>query len=54
MKKGFVTTDGYAAVPFGKKFMILFNGEQLDVVNTENQARKYVNQHQNIKGVLDL
>jgi hypothetical protein len=42
MKEGFVTDDGYAAVPFGKKLMIIYNGKQIDVVNTPLQAKKYI------------
>jgi len=44
MKKGFIKGD-YAAVPFGKKLMIIHNGRQLDVVNTVLQAEKYIKQH---------
>lgn len=42
---GFITEDGYAAVPFCKSLMILFNGEQLDVVKTKRQAEQYIQQH---------
>jgi len=46
MKEGFVTKDGYAAVPFGKKqLMIIFDGQQLEVVNTVLQANKFIKQH---------
>lgn len=46
MKQGFVTDDQiYAAIPFGKKLMIIYKGQQLDVVNTEKQAHKYIKQH---------
>lgn len=46
MKEGFITDDGYAAVPFGKKqLMIIFNGQQHDVVNTQKQALKWIQQH---------
>jgi hypothetical protein len=44
MKEGFIKGD-YAAVPFGKKLMIIHNGRQLDVVNTSLQAQKYIKQH---------
>ena len=44
MKEGFIKGD-YAAVPFGKKLMIIHNGRQLDVVNTVLQAQKYIKQH---------
>jgi len=42
MKEGFITDDGYAAVPFEKKLMIIYNGKQIDVVNTPLQAKKYI------------
>jgi len=46
MIEGFITKDGYAAVPFGKKqLMIIYNGHQLDVVNTTCQANKYIEKH---------
>lgn len=45
MKEGFVTKDGYAAVPFGNQLMIIFNGYQLKVCRTENSARKFIKQH---------
>jgi hypothetical protein len=46
MKEGFIVGDGtYAAIPFGKKLMIIHNGQQLDVVNTVLQAKKYIKQH---------
>jgi hypothetical protein len=46
MKEGFVTQDYYAAVPLGKKqLMIIFNGQQLEVVNTELQAKKFIDSH---------
>lgn len=42
MKEGFITDDGYAAVPYGKKLMIIYNGKQIEVVNTPLQAKKYI------------
>jgi hypothetical protein len=45
MKEGFVTKDFYAAVPFGKKLMIIYNGQQLEVVNTVLQAHKFIKKH---------
>ena len=46
MKKGFITDDGYGAILFGKKqLMIIYNNQQLDVVNTEKQALKYIEKH---------
>ena len=43
--KGFVTDDGYAAVPWGKRFVIIYNGQQLDDVSTIKQAEKYIKNH---------
>jgi len=49
MKQGFIIGNGsYAAIPFGKKLMIIHNGQQLDVVNTEQQARTYIQQHKKL------
>jgi hypothetical protein len=42
---GFETKDGYAAVPWGKKFVIIYNGEQLTDVNSIAQAQKFIKQH---------
>lgn len=40
---GYVTKDGiWAAVPFGKKFMILHNGEQIHVAGTLAVAKSYI------------
>jgi ABC-type uncharacterized transport system ATPase component len=40
---GYVTKDGmWAAVPFGKKFMILHNGQQVHTANNYNSARSYI------------
>lgn len=44
MKEGFIK-GAYAAVPYGKQLMIIYNGQQLDVVNTVLQAEKYIRQH---------
>jgi hypothetical protein len=41
---GYVTKDGmWAAVPFGKQFMILHNGEQVHVSGTLVTAKSYIN-----------
>jgi hypothetical protein len=41
---GYVTKDGmWAAVPFGKQFMILHNGEQIHVAGTLVTAKSYIN-----------
>jgi hypothetical protein len=46
MKEGFVTEDmEYAAVPFGKKLMIIHRGQQVEVVNTVLQAHKFIKAH---------
>lgn len=46
MIEGFITADGYGAIPFGKKqLMIIFDNQQLEVVNTKFQAEKYIKQH---------
>lgn len=42
---GFCTEDGYAAVPWGKKFIIIHQGQQLEVVNTETAANKFIKNH---------
>jgi hypothetical protein len=40
---GYVTKDGmWAAVPFGKKVMILHNGAQVHVVGTLAVAKSYI------------
>ena len=41
---GYVTKDGmWAAVPFGKQFMISHNGEQILVSGTLSVAKSYIN-----------
>jgi hypothetical protein len=45
MLEGFVTKDGYAAVPFGKQLMIIYNGEQLQVCKTVRSANNFIKQH---------
>jgi hypothetical protein len=41
---GYVTKDEmWAAVPFGKKFMIIHNGEQVHVAGTLALAKSYIN-----------
>jgi len=41
---GYVTKDGiWAAVPFGKQFMIIHNGEQVHVAGTLVSAKSYIN-----------
>lgn len=45
MQDGFITEDFYAAVPWGKKLIIIYQGQQLEVVNTTKQAHKFIKQH---------
>ena len=45
---GYVTKDEmWAAVPFGKKFMIIHNGEQIHTTGTLAVAKSYI--HKQIK-----
>ena len=47
---GYITKDGmWAAVPFGNKFMILHNGEQIHVTATLVSAKSYINKQMKIK-----
>ena len=40
---GYVTKDGmWAAVPWGKKFVIIHNGQQVHVANTYSTAKSYI------------
>lgn len=45
MKEGFITKDGYAAVPFGNQLMIIFNGQQIKVCRTVESANKFIKAH---------
>lgn len=46
MRKGFITDDGYAAVPYGEKnLIIVYGGYQLEMVSTVRQAHKYIKDH---------
>ena len=41
---GYCTNDGmWAAIPFGKKFIIIHNGEQVKVLNTYKQSIDFIN-----------
>lgn len=42
---GFITDDGYAAVPCGKALMIIYNGQQLELVTTVRRAHNFIKQH---------
>jgi len=44
----FATPDGYAAVPWGKRLVVIYNGEQLIDVSTKLQAQKFIKQHRDI------
>lgn len=49
---GFITQDFYAAVPYGKKeLMIIHNGKQLEVVRTQKQADKFIQNHRTNTGI---
>ena len=40
---GYVTKDGmWAAVPFGKKFVIIHNGHQVHTANNYSTAKSYI------------
>jgi len=42
--QGYVTNDGmWAAVPFGKKFIVIHEGEQVHVAGTLATAKSYIN-----------
>lgn len=45
MNEGFITKDGYAAVPYGKQYIIVFNGHQLKLCRTKASAQKFINEH---------
>jgi len=46
MREGFITDDNYAAVPYGKKnLIIVYNGQQLEMVSTVREAHKYIKNH---------
>lgn len=43
--EGFVTPDGYAVVPFGNQFMVIYEGEQLKICRNENSSLSFINKH---------
>jgi hypothetical protein len=43
--EGFETKDGYAAVPWGKRLVIIYGGQQLGDVSTLKQAHKFIKDH---------
>ena len=40
--QGFITKSGIAAVPWGNKLMIVYQGQQVKVCNNEKTARAHV------------
>lgn len=42
---GFETADGYMAVPWGKRLVIIHNGQQLEDVSTVRQANAFIKKH---------
>ena len=41
--QGYVTKDGmWAAVPYGKKFIIIHNGQQVHLANNYKSAKTYI------------
>jgi hypothetical protein len=52
---GYVTKDGlWAAVPYGKKFIIIHNGKQDVVCNTYKQSLDYIKKQSKIKTTSSL
>jgi len=46
MQEGFILGKGtYAAIPFGKQLMVIYNGQQLKVCRTEQSARNFIAKH---------
>jgi len=43
--EGFITADDYAVVPWGKRLVIIYNGEQLEDVSTVRQANTFIKKH---------
>ena len=37
-----ITKDGYAAVPWGTRYVILYNGQQISDVTTAEEAVAYI------------
>ena len=46
-KEGFVTRDGYAAVPIGntKTLLVVYNGERLKECRTQKSAHTFIKKH---------
>ena len=44
--EGFFSDCGnYGAFRFGKKFMVVYKGQQLELFNTINQCKKFIKNH---------
>lgn len=43
--EGFETKDGYAAVPWGKRLVIIHDGQQLVDVKNTREANKFIKNH---------
>jgi hypothetical protein len=56
MKEGFTMyKEEYAAIPYGKQYLIIHNGQQLEkLCRTESSARKYIQDHNKGKSVAKL
>lgn len=48
--KGFLTDDGYMVVPWGKRLVIIHNGQQLEDVSTVRQANAFIKKHREDSG----
>ena len=47
---GYVTPDGlWAAVPYGKKYISIYNGEQICLHNTLETAKKFIQKNKTKK-----
>jgi len=42
-----ITKDGYATVPWGNRFVLIYNGQQLSDHKTEEAAIEALKKHQN-------
>ena len=52
---GYVTKDGmWAAVPWGKKFVILHNGQQIHTTNNYRSAMSYIKKAMKGKSISTL
>ena len=55
MIEGFIVGKGdYAAVPYGKELMVIYQGQQLKVCRTEASARKFIADHKKGKSQAQL